>query len=646
MTRARLEFRDKGIYSLDFNDIYFDGSQGLEESRFVYSEGFEFSPKEHFIVAELGFGVGLNFFLTLQRFLRAKNRPKRLFYVSLEGFYIEKELLREIYQKLGFYEEFKALLEPFLRAYPRCKDGIYRFYFEDAFLDLVFGEAAQSLKELDFKADVWYLDGFKPSVNAEMFAQSTLKEVARLCKKGACVLSFSSASSVQRALRANGFCVKKVQGFKKREMIRAIFEGGAEFRAEIQGKFKDKAEFQAEFKNKFKVSAEFQGEPKDKEAYFARIYTPHANKKIAIIGSGIAAACLAFELSLRGFEISVFEKSEALGSGASGNESGILSSLILKKGSPLGEFSEFAFYEASRFYAQILGITPSGAVEMAHTEAMKERFATQRDNALFEISGNRAFLSEAMGIKPRQIVASFFEKAKARLNFGYEFKEYAYEKGEFCLKFKEKAEKKGFGILIYAMGADSKDFLHYDTMKLSAVRGQVTHIKPILQTPYPLSSKGYVCPPLPNLQVIGASYDRLDSDTQPHEKDNAENIANTKEFLQNEPEIIGARVGFRSYSSDRFMVCGGFYDEGSYKNAYKDLLWSKKNPQSYPQSALPLYFSLAHGSRGFATAVIAARYLCGLICDEPLFIPKKFIRDIHPARFLIRALKKGLVATP
>ena len=101
---------------------------------------------------------------------------------------------------------------------------------------------------------------------------------------------------------------------------------------------------------------------------------PHANKKIAIIGSGIAAACLAFELSLRGFEISVFEKNEALGSGASGNESGILSSLILKKGSPLGEFSEFAFYEASRFYAQILGITPSGAVEMAHTEAMKERF--------------------------------------------------------------------------------------------------------------------------------------------------------------------------------------------------------------------------------------------------------------------------------
>ena len=68
--------------------------------------------------------------------------------MSLEGFYIEKEYLREIYQKLGFYDEFKELLEPFLSAYPKCKDGIYRFYFENAFLDLVFGEASASLKEL------------------------------------------------------------------------------------------------------------------------------------------------------------------------------------------------------------------------------------------------------------------------------------------------------------------------------------------------------------------------------------------------------------------------------------------------------------------------------------------------------------------
>ena len=612
MNKAKLIYKDKGIYSLDFKDIYFDSSQGIEESRFVYSEAFEFKAQNSFIIAELGFGIGLNFFLSLKRFLKAKTRPKRLFYVSLEGFYIEREHLREIYQKLGFYDEFKELLEPFLSAYPKCKDGIYRFYFENAFLDLVFGEASASLKELDFKADVWFLDGFNPRQNPQMFDESTIKEVARLCKKGASVHTFCATGSLARALKANGFAVQKIKGFKKREMIRAHLQDELEF--------------------------------KDTQAYFERVFNPPKNDKIAIIGSGIAAASLAYELSLRGFEVSVFEKNSALGMGASGNESGILSSLILKKGVLLGELSEFAFYEASRFYRQILALTPNAAVEIAHNEPMKARFATQKDNPLFFINENKAFLEDAMSIKPKEIVATLFEKAKARLYFSYKFVNFSYENGEFCLKFKDKAPKNGFGTLIYAMGAACKDFLNFEMMNLSAVRGQVTHLKPFLQTPFALSSKGYICPPLTDLQVIGASFDRLNKDTKAHAKDDESNIESIKEFLKGDEklEIIGSKVGFRSYSSDRFMIVGAFYDEKFYKNAYKSLFWSKNKPQVSPKNEPHLFLSSAHGSRGFATAPIAARYLCALLCDEPLFIPKKFIPAIHPARFLIRALKKGL----
>ena len=705
MTKARLEFKDKKLYSLDFNDIYFDS---LEEASFTYSKNFEFSQHEHFIIAELGFGMGLNFFLTLQRFLNTKNRPKRLFYVSLEGFYIEKELLLEFYKKFDFYDEFKPFLEPFLKVYPRCKDGIYRFYFEDAFLDLVFGEATKSIKELDFKADLWYLDGFKPSVNSRLFDENILKEVARLCKNGAYALSFSSASSFQRALRANGFFVEKIKGFKKREMIRAVFGEELEFKANFEAKFKEEAKIQAtlntepeckaeiqatmkenaefanvlnnkyeikastekkfkeeakiqatlntepeckaeiqarckeglEFKANIKKEPEFKANPKDKEAYYARVCTPYSNKKIAIIGSGIASACLAYELSLRNFKVTVFEKNDSFASGASGNESAILSPLILKKEALLGEFSEFAFYEASRFYRQILGIVPSGAIQKAHTQEIKERFKAQKDSVLFEIKDDTAFIKDAVHLRPKQILSSLFKNAN--LNFNYEFTRYSYENNEFCLKFKDKADQKGFGVLIYAMGAQSEDFLRYEAMKLSTVRGQLTHIKPCLKTPYPLLAKGYICPALSSLQVIGASYDRLDTSLEPSLKDDLANIANIKEFLQTEPEIIGSRASLRSYSSDRFMICGSFYDECFYKNAYKDLLWSKNKPQIYPKSTLPLYFSLAHGSRGFASAVIAARYLCALICNEPLFIPKKFISQIHPARFLIRRLKKGL----
>lgn len=612
MNKAKLIYKDKTVYSLDFEDIYFDSKNGVDESRFVYSEAFEFTQKESFVVAELGFGIGLNFFLTLKRFLKAKIRPKRLFYVSLEGFYIEKEALREIYQKLGLYDEFKELLEQFLRFYPKCKDGIYRFYFENAFLDLVFADVSASLKELEFKADVWFLDGFNPRTNPQMFDENTIKEVARLSQPNASLHTFSASSTLQRTLHHCGFEVQVVKGFKKRQMIKAFLRKMSEF--------------------------------KDIEAYYAPIFNRAKNKKVAIIGAGIAGASLAFELGLRGFEVSVFEKCKTLGQGASGNESGILSTLILKEGELLGEFSQLAFYEASRFYRQILALAPNGALEIAHNLAMKKRFATQKHNPLFRMCDEKAFLEDAMSIKPKEIVASLLTKSKAKLYLAHEFVNFGYKNEEFSLHFKAQDSQNGFGVLIYALGADCKDFLPFKAFTLSKVRGQVTHLKPFLQTPFALSSKGYICPPLPNLQVIGASYDRINTDAKPCKKDDESNICHIQEFLNNDEklEIIGSKVAFRSYSSDRFAVIGAFYDEEYYEKAYKSLLWSKNKAQEPPLNLPHLYINAAHGSRGFGTAIIAARYLCALINNEPLFLPKKFISCIHPARFLIRKLKKGL----
>ncbi|EIU8237101.1 bifunctional tRNA (5-methylaminomethyl-2-thiouridine)(34)-methyltransferase MnmD/FAD-dependent 5-carboxymethylaminomethyl-2-thiouridine(34) oxidoreductase MnmC, partial [Campylobacter jejuni] len=532
-------------------------------------------------------------------------------YISVEAFYIEKEQLREIYQKLEFYEEFKELLEQFLKFYPKAKEGIYRFYFEDCFLDLVFEDIAV-LKELDFKADVWYLDGFSPNKNSQMFDENLIFEVARLSKKNTQICIFSSASFLQKNLKKYGFRVEKTKGFRKREMIKAYLENELEF--------------------------------KDKEAYFSRTFSSLKNKKVAIIGAGISSAVLAYELSLRGFEIDIFEKHLELGKGASGNESGILSSLILKPKVNLGEFSELSFIEASRFYRQILDLEFKGVVEFAHNDLMQERFDTQRENVLFKISKNQAFLEEGGVIFPKKLVKNLFEKSKACIYFNHEFQAYKFENGCFSLKFKNDVVKSDYAVLIYAMGADAKDFVFYDEMKLSKVRGQVTHLKPFLDTPFPLSSKAYICPVKDDLQVIGASYDRLNASLESKEEDDKQNIENIADFMDKNTklEIIGSKVGFRSYSSDRFMIVGNAYDEAFYKEKYKALLWTKNKEQKPAKMSCNLYFNFAHGSRGFSTSVLAARYLCALINNEPLCLEKKYIHAIHPARFLIRKLKKGL----
>lgn len=612
MKKARVIFKDNTPYSLDFEDFYFNSQEGVEESRFVYTEAFEWEECESFIIAETGFGIGLNFFLTLQNFLKTKKRPKRLFYVSVEGFYLEPSFLREAYKRLGIYEEIKELLEQFLLFYPKCAKGIYRFYFKDCFLDLVFDDISV-LKRLEFEANIWYLDGFSPSKNSLMFDENTLFEIARLSKLNATILSFSSSSFLQKNLKHCGFDVAKMKGFRKREMVRAFL------------------------KHKKQMT--------NKEAYFQKVSAKFENKKVAIIGAGISGALLAYELSLRGFEVEIFEKNATLYEGASSNESGILSSLILNPQSALGNFSLNAFVEASRFYRQILDLKLKGVYEFAHTLQMQQRFFTQKDNAYFQIAQNKAFLDYGGHIYPKEILSSLFEKAGVKIYFNHHFSHYERENETFNLIFKNASKRCKFGILIYALGSDAKDFLHYEAMLLSRVRGQLTHLKPFFKTEFPLSSKAYICPPKSNLQVIGATYDRLNANPKGQRKDDEENLEKIKEFLRGdeEIEIIGSRVGFRSYSSDRFCIAGAAYDEEFYKQNYKALLWHKNKPQISPQNIPNLYLSLAQGSRAFSSSVLCARYLCALINDEPLGFYADFIPHIHPARFLIRKLKKGLL---
>lgn len=612
MKKARVIFKDNTPYSLDFEDFYFNSQEGVEESRFVYTEAFEWEECESFIIAETGFGIGLNFFLTLQNFLKTKKRPKRLFYVSVEGFYLEPSFLREAYKRLGIYGEIKELLEQFLLFYPKCAKGIYRFYFKDCFLDLVFDDISV-LKRLEFEANIWYLDGFSPSKNSLMFDENTLFEIARLSKLNATILSFSSSSFLQKNLKHCGFDVAKVKGFRKREMVRAFL------------------------KHKKQMT--------NKEAYFQKVSAKFENKKVAIIGAGISGALLAYELSLRGFEVEIFEKNATLYEDASSNESGILSSLILNPQSVLGNFSLNAFVEASRFYRQILDLKLKGVYEFAYTLQMQQRFFTQKDNAYFQIAQNKAFLDYGGHIYPKEILSSLFEKAGVKIYFNHHFSHYERKNETFNLIFKNASKRCKFGILIYALGADAKDFLHYEAMLLSRVRGQLTHLKPFFKTEFPLSSKAYICPPKSNLQVIGATYDRLNVNPKGQRKDDEENLEKIKEFLRGdeEIEIIGSRVGFRSYSSDRFCIAGAAYDEEFYKQNYKALLWHKNKPQISPQNIPNLYLSLAQGSRAFSSSVLCARYLCALINDEPLGFYADFIPHIHPARFLIRKLKKGLL---
>ena len=107
-------------------------------------------------------------------------------------------------------------------------------------------------------------------------------------------------------------------------------------------------------------------------------------------------------------------------------------------------------------------------------------------------------------------------------------------------------------------------------------------------------------------------------------------------------QIIGSKVGYRSYSGDRFPLIGRLYDEDFYKDGYKSLLWTKGKSNPHPKYVPNVYVSTAHGSRGLCTAVLGAELICDLIFDRPLCIEKSLFDELHLARFLVRKLKKGL----
>ena len=122
----------------------------------------------------------------------------------------------------------------------------------------------------------------------------------------------------------------------------------------------------------------------------------------------------------------------------------------------------------------------------------------------------------------------------------------------------------------------------------------------------------------------------------------SENLSNDTIKTPQNIRIIGSKVGYRSYSGDRFPLIGRLYDEDFYKDTYKSLLWTKGKSNPHPKYVPNVYVSTAHGSRGLCTAVLGAELICDLIFDRPLCIEKSLFDELHLARFLVRKLKKGL----
>ncbi len=307
---AQLDWDENGQpLSRAFGDVYFSRHSGLNETRHVFlatnrlAERFAaLGDGEVLCIGETGFGTGLNFLCAWQLFEQVAPAGARLEFVSVEKFPLAAADLR---RALALWPELAPWSEALLGQYLAVHPGFQRLAFAGGRigLTLLLGDALECLPQLDARVDAWFLDGFAPAKNPDMWSPALFAELARLSAPQATLGTFTSAGFVRRGLIEAGFAMQRVPGYgQKREML-----GGT-----------------------------YQGPPANAgKPWYARP-APHAGRRAAlVVGGGLAGCASAASLAARGWQVTLIERHPGLAREASGNPQGVLYLKLSAHGTPL-----------------------------------------------------------------------------------------------------------------------------------------------------------------------------------------------------------------------------------------------------------------------------------------------------------------------
>ncbi|MGH8698256.1 MAG: tRNA (5-methylaminomethyl-2-thiouridine)(34)-methyltransferase MnmD, partial [Burkholderiales bacterium] len=215
-----------------FGDVYFSRDSGVEEARHVFLGGNDLRRRwaalprgGRFVIGETGFGTGLSFACAWQLWDEVAPPEARLGYLSVERFPLPAA---DIARTLDLWPELARYRAALLARWGDFAPGWHRLSLGDGrvSLTLVVGDVRDALPRVDAAVDAWFLDGFAPARNPEMWQPDVLAEVARRSRHGATFATYSVAGEVRRGLEAAGFAVDKTAGFgRKREMLRGKLVG-------------------------------------------------------------------------------------------------------------------------------------------------------------------------------------------------------------------------------------------------------------------------------------------------------------------------------------------------------------------------------------------------------------------------------------
>lgn len=225
---ACLSFDSQGTPTADaYSDVYHAAAGGPAQARHVFLAGnglpARWRGRERFTLLETGFGLGLNFLATWQAWRDDPAACATLEFVSVEKHPV---VVSDLARAHAAWPEFSGLAAALRAQWPPLVTGEHRLVLDDGrvVLRLIFGDALEVLRDFELCADAFYLDGFSPARNPEMWSPALCAALARLAAPGATLATWSVAGPLRRALAAAGVALSRRPGFAdKREMLTGQF---------------------------------------------------------------------------------------------------------------------------------------------------------------------------------------------------------------------------------------------------------------------------------------------------------------------------------------------------------------------------------------------------------------------------------------
>jgi tRNA 5-methylaminomethyl-2-thiouridine biosynthesis bifunctional protein len=590
---AELVWRDGQPYSAAYRDIYHD-RDGIGEIERVFLAPADFQGlldgNRPLVIAELGFGTGLNFTVIARHCLAAR---VPLHFISFEAAPIHPTdftgLGRSRQAAEPVYAELTSIYPPLLAGWHRR--GLAGGQIQ---LSLYWGEAEEGLSALDGQrepVDLWLLDGFAPDRNPDMWADDLLAAVGRTATAGTRVTTFTAAGRVRRGLAAAGFEMRRVdQRPHKRESLAGVYTDTGLLR-------------------------------------------PHRPDRATVMGAGLAGAAVARELAGAGIDVCVLEAAAAPATGASGIPATVMHPRLHHDDSDAANLKAIAYAHAIAATRNLAGDGETGLVRTGALQIPSPNFPIERLEAVAEryrLSGlgvelvDRQTALERVGAEKLALPDRALWFADACTVDTPRFTRYLLDHPAIEVRYASSGSDWPAGPVVLACGMSARDFSGAAYLELGAVGGQLDLVERasglLTRLTAPITGHGYLAPLDDQRIGVGATYEYQ---PWPSERSTAANLRHVERLTGAlDARVLGQHKAIRCVASDRNPVIGPLVAPDGREDVEH-------------------LVSVGHGSMGTVTSQLAASLIGATLTGQfpPLTAPLQ--RLVSTARFRERQARRG-----